>query len=252
MSDLTFSSLEVLAVAVAAYESNGSYVKTAEYDYNTNMPTTTKYPNKQLVRAYFDLDHYSADAPRPPLVKVTDEHRARALEIQNYSKKAIFKVLAKKPKDISIFGIDLSTTGDYEERLYQIINQETVQAFDFGYIASAPLYFENGKKRDYAKSALDNLDSKWTGSVGGRIFLHNFEVIRCTKSKNFDGYVVQGLCDGNLYIYFSSKDCSHIKVGDRIDIEGKVKDHVMEKDTIPMTKLNYVRERIKNENQATV
>lgn len=247
MSDVSFDSIEALAVAVAAYEANSGYIKTSEYDYNNNGPLTTKYPNKQLLRAYFDLDHYSTDTPRPPLLKVTEKHRAQALEIQNYSKKAIFKVLAKKPNVVTIFGFDMANSNDYEENLYQIINQDQVQVSDLGFVASAPLYFENGRKRDYAKNALENLDSKWTGTVGGRVFLNNFEVIRCIKSKNFEGYVVQGICDNNLYIYFSSKDCSHIDVGDRINIEGKVKDHVMEKDTIPMTKLNYVRERIKNE-----
>lgn len=253
MTAKTFGSLEALAVAVAAFEANDGYVKTGAYDYNTNSPISPKYPNKQIMRAYFDLDHYSNDSPRPPLVKVRDSHRERAEEIRNYSKKEIFKVLARKPVAESFMGLDLSLVNtNYAEKLYQLINQDQVYEHDFGFIASAPFYFENGKKRDYAKNVLSNIDSKWVGSVGGSVFLDNFEVLRCSKSMNFEGYVVQGVCDGNLFLYFTSKDCSHIKVGSKINISGKIKDHIMEKDTIPMTKLNFVKERILNETSAAI
>ena len=252
MSDqavLEFDTLEAIAASVAAYELNGGYVKTSEFDYNTNqpLPEIKKYPNKELVRAYFAVDHYSVDAPRPPLVKVTDEHRRKAEDIRNYSKKAVFKILGRKPIQESIFGFDLSLrTSNYEEDLYQILNQDKVKAFNLGYVASSPLYFANGKKRDNLKTRLNELESHHVGTVGGRVSLNDFEIIRNDKSKNFEGHIVQGICEGNLFMYFASKGAEHLKVGDRINIDGKVKEHAMEKDTIPMTKLNYVKERIKN------
>lgn len=249
-ADSEFDTLEAIAVAVAAYEHNEGYVKTSEYDYNNNVPTQTKYPNKELVRAYFGVDHYSVDAPRPPLVKVTDEHRQKAEDIRNYSKKAVFKILGKKPVQ-DIFGFDLSiSSSNYEEQLYQILNQDKVKLFNLGFVASAPLYYTNGKRRDYTKTRLNEIESQHVGTVGGKVSLHKFEVIRNTKSKNFPGNIIQGICDGNLFLYFVSRGADHIKVGDFIDIEGKVKEHVMEQDTIPMTKLNYVKERIDHGNIA--
>lgn len=257
MSDvatLELDTLEAIAVSVAAYEFNNGYVKTSEYNYNTNqpLPEVKKYPNKELVRAYFGIDHYSVDAPRPPLVKVTDAHRMKAEDIRNYSKKSVFKILGKKNNTIpSIFGaLDLSTS-TYEEDLYQFLNQDKVPISVLGYIASAPLYYENGKRKDYTKSRLEEIDSKHVGVVGGGIVLNNFEVIRNTKSKNFEGHVIQGICDGNLFLYFASRPSGHIKVGDVIHIEGKVKEHVMEKETIPMTKLSRVIERNVNNGNVT-
>ena len=255
MSDqavLEFDTLEAIAASVAAYELNGGYVKTSEFNYNTNqpLPEIQKYPNKELVRAYFGVDHYSVDAPRPPLVKITDEHRMKAEDIRNYSKKAVFKILGRKPVQ-DIFGFDIVIGGgNYEEQLYQILNQDRVQIFNLGFVASSPLYYANGKKRDNLKTRLNDLESNHVGTVGGKVSLTNFEVIRNDKSKNFPGNIIQGICEGNLFLYFASKGAEHIKVGDHINIEGKVKEHAMEKDTIPMTKLNYVKERITNGNVA--
>lgn len=249
---LEFDTLEAIAASVAAYEFNGGYVKTSEYDYNTNqpLPEIKKYPNKELVRAYFGVDHYSVDAPRPPMIKITDDHRMRAEDIRNYSKKAVFKILGRKPATESIFGFDISLNGNYEEQLYQILNQDKVKIFNLGFVASSPLYFTNGKKRDNLKMRLSEIESSHVGTVGGKVSLANFEVIRNDKSKNFPGNIVQGICEGNLFLYFASKGAEHLKVGDVIHIEGKVKEHAMEKETIPMTKLNYVKERITNGNVA--
>lgn len=253
MSDvagLEFDTLEAIAISVAAFEHNSGYVKTSEYDYNTNrvIPEIAKYPNKQLVRAYFGIDHYSVDAPHPPLLKITNEHRMKAEDIRNYSKKAVFKILAKKPVQEE-FGLLIGfkeSNSTYEEDLYQILNKDTVSVNVLGFVASAPFYYENGKNRDYIKNRLSSLKSKHVGLVGGSVTLQNFEVIRNTKSKNFPGHIIQGICEGDLFLYFASSGAEHLKTGDRINIDGKVKEHVMEKDTIPMTKLKYVRERNNN------
>jgi hypothetical protein len=254
MSDiltLKFDTLEVVAASIAAFELNNGYVKTSEYDYNNNqiLEHVKKYPNKELVRAYFGVDHYSVDAPKPPLVKITDQHRAKAVEIQNYSKKNIFKILSRKTQNNDPLAI-LGPSSSYEEDLYQLLNQDTVDVSAFGYIASSPLYYENEKIKDFRKTRLEDLDSEHVGIVGGRVSLNNFEVIRNTKSKNFDGHVIQGICEGNLFLYFSSKPCSHIKVGDVIHIDGKIKDHIIDYEKIPVTKLTYVVER--NINNANI
>lgn len=249
-TEMEFDAIEVIAASVAAYDLNGGYIKTSEYDYNTNqpLPETKKYPNKELVRAYLGLDHYSVDAPRPPLVKITEQHRLKAEDIRNYSKKAVFKILGRKPQ-VTAFGFDISTNS-YEEQLYQILNQDKVKIPDIGFVASSPHYFFNGKKRDTLKARLSEIQSNHVGVVGGKISLASFEVIRNDKSKNFQGNIVQGICEGNLFMYFASKGSEHLKVGDVIHIEGKVKEHAMEKDTIPMTKIKYVRER--NDNNGNV
>lgn len=245
--ELEFDTLEVIAASVAAYEINQGYTKTSDFDYLTNspLPELKKFPNKELVRSYFGIDHYSADTPRPPTITITAAHRAQAEEIRNYSKKNIFKVLSKKPIDQSAI---LAVTSTYDEDLYQILQQEKVKVTAFGFIASAPLYYENSKIKDYAKEQINSINSSHVGTIGGKVSLNNFHIIRNTKSKKFEGHIIQGICEGNLFLYFSSRPVDHIKVGDTIHIDGKVKEHVMEQNTIPMTKLNYVVERNNNAN----
>jgi hypothetical protein len=238
MTNTEYDATEALAVAVAAYEHNRGYLKEKQWE-----PGVTKvafWPNKELLRAYYNIDYSNAEN-QPPLLKVTSEHLSRAEEIRNYTKKNIFKALGYKPKTDEL-GISMESI-PYDVQIYQKVNQEKVTVFDFGYIASAPLYFENGKKRDFAKNTVREIESKHVGSITGKVVLDDFLVIRVSKSKNFSGYVVQGVCEGNLFLYFASGDLSHLNVGDKINIEAKVKDHILENDTVPMTKLHYVRER---------
>jgi len=227
-----FETLEVLAAAIAIFEYNSGYFKTNEFINNGEDLYSTKYANKEILRSQFMVDYYNNSTQKPPLVKVTNEHREKAEEIREYTKKEIFNLLNNK-------------TG-YSTDLYTILNKEYVGANSFGFVASAPFYFQNGKSKDFYKERLNNIQSNYVGAIGGKVYLDNFEIIRNSKSNNFNGFVVQGICDGNLFLFFSAHDWSGYKVGDRVDIKGTIKEHVIEQNTIPMTKLNRVQERTQN------
>jgi hypothetical protein len=237
--------LEALAVAVAAYEHNGnSYLKENKYDYNQdqNEIRQVTWSNKSILRMYYNIDVYSeaaTDLDRPPLLKITDEHRAKAITIRNFTKKLLFKALAYDhhktdgfpPFDISIF---------------QKVNQEEITVNDFGFIASAPLYYD---KETYAIELEKRMaNSQHAGSIGGRVSLVDLEVTRAVWSNNYQTTIVQGLCDGNLYFFFSNATVP-VKQGEKIEINGRIKSHVLEKDKYPMTKLSYVK--IKGKEDAT-
>lgn len=226
-----FDTLEVLAAAVAIYEFQGGYFKNTDDIIVDNQITGKRYANREILRSHFLVDYHSNPASRPPLVKVTDEHRAKAEEIRDYSKKEIINLLADRKS--------------YATDVYEIVNRKYALAANFGYIASAPFYLKYSKDKDYYKDRLSNIQSKHVAEIGSKVFLDDFEIIRNNKSNNYPGYIVQGICDGNLFLFFSRYDSfGKYKVGDKINIEGKVKDHVMEQSTVPMTKLNRVYERI--------
>jgi len=232
--------LEALAVAVAAYEHNGnSYLKENKYEYeydsnNSTIIKSVKWSNRSILRMYYNIDVYSVEATdkhRPPLLKITEEHRAKARAIRNFTKKLLFKALAYDhhktdgfpPFDISIF---------------QKVNQEEIIVNDFGFIASAPLYYD---KETYAIELEKRMaNSQHAGSIGGRVSLVNLEVTRAVWSSNYQTTIVQGLCDGNLYFFFSNATVP-VKQGEKIEINGRIKSHVLEKDKYPMTKLSYVK-----------
>jgi len=231
-----FDTLEVLAAAVAIYEYQGGYFKNSEDLISEDGKSTHKrWANRDILRSQFLVDYHSNPVSRPPLVKVTDEHRAKAEEIREYSKKEIMNLLADRKS--------------YATDVYEIVNRKYAVASNFGYIASAPFYLKYSKDKDYYKDRLSNIQSNHVAEIGSRVFLDDFEIIRNNKSNNYPGYVVQGICDGNLFLFFSRYDSfGKYKVGDKINIEGKVKDHVMEQGAIPMTKLNRVYERIQATN----
>jgi len=229
MSKESIDTREAMAVAVAAYRLNGNeYLKDKEWE--PGVGNIKRWENKEILRRHFSADYYSEGAISPPKVTVTDEHYGVVDDILQFSKKLLFKVLAAEPNSM-----------DYEVVMYQRMNQPTVGIIDLGYIASAPMYYFNSIRREDLQRRLAEEKSQHVGAIGGKVDLINFEVIRNHYSTNFNGYVVMGFCDDNLFMFFSTKNIQHIKVGDRINLKGKIKDHILEKDKYPMTKLNYVQ-----------
>jgi hypothetical protein len=235
-----YNTIEALAVAVAAYERNGnSYLKENkhEFDYeqDTNQSQIAKviWSNKSMLRNYFNIDVYSVDATeidRPPLLKVTNEHRAKAEDIRQFTKKLLFKAMAYDPKN------NPDGFPPFDISIFQKVNQEEVVVGDFGFIASAPLYYD---KETYAIELAKRMaNSQHAGELGGRVSLIDFEVTRSIWSNNYQTNIVQGLCDNNLYFFFTN---ASVKQGEKIEMTGRIKSHVLEKDKYPMTKLSYVK-----------
>lgn len=230
--------LEALAVAVAAYEYNGnSYLKENKYEYDYEQDTNNssiksiKWSNRSILRSYYNIDVYSitaSDLERPPLLKVTEAHRAKAEAIRIFTKKLLFKALAYNHKENEYPPYDIS--------IFQKVNQEEITVNDFGFIASAPLYYD---KESYAIELTKRMaSSQHAGTIGGRACLTDFEVTRAIWSNNYQTNIVQGLCDGNLYFFFTG---ATVKQGEKIELTGRIKSHVFEKDKYPMTKLAYVK-----------
>lgn len=233
-----YNTIEALAVAVAAYEHNGnSYLKENKYNYDYEQDTKQQvsWSNRSILRAYYNVDVYSngaSDIDRPPLIKITNEHRAKAEAIRAFTKKLLFKALSYDPKN------DSQGFPPYDVSIFQKVNQEEITVNDFGFIASAPLYHD---KETYAIELAKRMaNSQHVGTIGGRVSLIDLEVTRAVWSNNYQTTIVQGLCDGNLYFFFSNAIIP-VKQGEKIEINGRIKNHVLEKDKYPMTKLSYVK-----------
>lgn len=235
-----YKTIEALAVAVAAYERNGnSYLKENKYDYDYEQDTnhsnlkSVTWSNKSMLRNYYNVDVYSNDATeidRPPLLKITEEHRSKAESIRKFTKKLLFKALSYDPKT------DPNGFPPYDISIFQKVNQEEITVNDFGFIASAPLYYD---KETYAIELAKRMaNSQHAGTIGGRVSLIDFEVTRSIWSNNYQTHIVQGLCDNNLYFFFTGVS---LKQGETVELTGRIKSYVLEKDKYPMTKLSYVK-----------
>lgn len=220
--------LNALALAVAVYEHNGNeYLKSEEWD--AGVSDIKRYSNRAIMRANLGWDFYTPGTG-PSMVNVTQKHYDIADDIKEYTKKLLMKLL--------------SDTHDYETQLYQAINQPTMKSNDIGFVVSAPVYYFNNKNKDEINSRLENTNNKHVGMVGGKVFLQDFEITRCMPSTKFNGWIVQGFNEDNFFMFFASGEKYKkfdYKFGDKVKITGKIKDHVLEKDKYPMTKLTWVQ-----------
>lgn len=233
----SIDSKEAIAAAVAAWQLNGNeYLKDKEWE--PGVGNIKRWENREIIRHYFQVDYYGGNSVSPPLIKITNEHRVIADDIINYSKKLIFKVLSADPN-----------SHDYEVVMYQKMNQPELAVNDLGYIASAPFYYYSKTRKENIQKRLNGGKNQHVGAIGGKVALKDFEVIRKQWSNRFQGYTVKGFCDDNLFFFFSTKNLGSIKEGDKINIKGTIKDHMLENETYPMTKLTRVHiENLPEEN----
>jgi hypothetical protein len=84
------------------------------------------------------------------------------------------------------------------------------------------------------------MDHKHVGKIGTKVVLADFEVISIFNSKNHGGFVVKGICDDALFMFYTQRNLESIKQGDKIQLEAKVKDHIIEKEKYAMTRIKYV------------
>lgn len=239
-----YNTLDALAAAVAAYRHNdNSYVKDNKYEYDYEYGTDNAkitsmiWANKSILRYYLNIDVYNNDATeneRPPLVKVTEEDHAKAQDIRTFTKKLLFKAMA--------FDHSKGEYPPYDVSIFQKVNQEEVKTNDLGFIASAPFYYENEIYRNDVAERM--AQSQHVGQIGGRVSLIDFEVTKSIWSNNYQTFIIQGLCDNNLYFFFTNIE---LKQKEKIELTASVKDHVLEKDQYPMTRLRYVRIKGKTE-----
>lgn len=229
---MNIDTMTSIALAVAAYNQNGKqYLKEDLWD--NEVVKIKTFSNRNILRANLDVDYYSSDTKptdRPPMLNVTGDDMAEAVKIRDYTRKSLLKLLALQPGE----------QPTYEVSLYQKLNQAEIHPGDLGFVASAPMYYYNNMQRDNISKRLEEMDSQHVGTLGGKVTLENLEVVRNSYSKTYSGHVIMGISENNLFLFFSSKDLKAISVGDTISINGRIKDHILEKDKYPMTKLHYV------------
>jgi predicted RNase H-like HicB family nuclease len=242
-----YDTMHVLQAAVAAYElNNNSYIKE---DVKKWCPSLSEYKviywtNRQIVRHYFRKDFYSAQAQTPPTILINDNHKSIAEDIRQFTKRAIFSVLAKPENNLDIIGFpyvsaEASQHPSYEEEIYRILMNEKTDASWFGYICSVPSYYFREKSIKLVRDRLKNCKNEHFGEIESGALLEEFEIIEKFKSKKYDGHVVKGICDEKFFLFFTTRPMIDIHIGSKVTISGNITHHIYE-DDIALTKLNRV------------
>lgn len=216
-----FNTLEVLAVAYAAYRINNGYLKFETYDYHKNI--IEKYSNKDYVKGYYNKSVFK----HIPIIEITDADREHAAKARSHFNKYT----------IGILGNSLT---DFQQDLFSAVTADEVSFSQLGVLAYVPEMIVREQRESALKKTLkqDFKESKHVGARG-----ETFEgVCRILSKQWFNsferwGYTVES--DGNLLSFFNKFE---FQEGETRLIKGKIKDLVNNKKfKVNETRLNYVK-----------
>ena len=215
---------EALAVAYAAYRINKeTYIK----DIRRFEEAPTQFPNKDLVRYYYDKKNGVEWVPTDfPVFEPTEEDYARVEEARKWMKRYVM--------------LGLADLDDFKRDMVEELNKEEVPLKGMGRIAFAPEFI----KRDQHESGLkkeiriEYRDSKHISPIGA-VVEGVIKFLDKRYSARWESFNYTGVIDGNLVSFMNKFD--H-EVGSMKKIKAKVKDHTKNRlFSADETRLNYVK-----------
>lgn len=215
-----FPTLEVLAIAIAAFAHNQDRV---ERDAVSTADGHTIVPNRLLIAEYLEGN-------RTNLKIVSDHDRKHAEGIMQYLQQT------------SIIQTLVSRGDRFLVQINELLSQPSVTVKEFGLIAWAPKLASDYQKKDHVRevSARFEYNSHYIGKVGDKI-ITEFTLIDSRYIKTMDCYAVYGHdAQGNLLFYWAREQKKIVQAG---QIHGRVKAHNRDsyRGDACVTTLNYVK-----------
>ena len=214
-----FPTLEVLAVAVSAYQHNHGRVERNAVSTDTQQIV----PNRQLMLEYLEGNCTN-------LQTVSDHDRKHAEGIVQYLQQT---------------GVMQTLTNRGDRFLAQInalLLNPMLSPRDFGLVAWAPKLADDYQKKDRVReiSARYEYSSRYVGQLGDKIQT-NFTLIDSRYIQSMNCHAVYGNDDqGNLIFYWARDEKKIVKSG---RIHGRIKSHKQDsyRANACVTTLNYVK-----------
>lgn len=220
---------QVLELACSAERLNKLYVKetTPIYSDDGKIMSYT-WANKMLVLLMLYPENYKKsheDEPPPPLLRVIQEDRDLADEVQKYFRRLLFSAV--------------QGDNEFQTKVNAILENGQVSASEIGFVACLPSVY----KRDYARNKIKKqakiLDNTYLGEVGSNITDKDCEILESQRSKNFDAWNVCAIIENKMVSWMSKVD---LKLGPAVVVKAKVKDHSKHwQHENAVTRLNYVK-----------
>ena len=211
-----FSTIQALAVAVAAFEHNQQKVVR-----DANGPEKLA-PNREIILGVLN---------QTSNFEIKDSHRAEAEDIVSFLQQThLMQTLTK------------GSSNQFLHKIAEILGNENLNIRDIGLLAWAPKLAHDQKKKDQIRevSARYEHQSNFVGKIGEKIVV-NFSIIESRYVPSMDCYAVYGNDDNGDLIFYWAKDNKKIVEAGRI--QGKVKAHNKDKyrGNARVTNLNYVK-----------
>ena len=227
MSKKEFPTQQVLELACAAQQVNGSYIKEPEAVWaEDGVYMYTKQTNKMMMLCTVIPTNWTADPKDAPMpLKVTEEDIALAQEIKTYYKRLLFAAIEGE--------------NDFQTNINSFLSSDNIETKNFGYIACLPHVYVKDKMQNKLKKVSRSVDEGYLGEVGSNLKDLDAEILSSVKSKNFEGYNIDAIISNKMVSWINK---TSLDLGACVVVKAKVKDHSKHwKHQNDVTRLNYVK-----------
>lgn len=220
---------QVLELACSAERLNKLYIKETTPIYSDDGKIMSYiWANKMLVLLMLYPENYKkthVDETPPPLLRITQDDRDLADEIQKYFRRLMFSAV--------------QGDNEFQTKVNAILESGEVAAGEIGFVACLPSVY----KRDYARNKIKKqakiLDNTYLAEIGSNVTDKDCEILESQRSKNFDAWNVCAIIDNKMVSWMSKVD---LKLGPAVVVKAKVKDHSKHwQHENAVTRLNYVK-----------
>ena len=213
---------EVLAIAYAAYEKNGGYLKdTFRFSEPTNE---TVFSNKDIVK--FQLEKEFRPNDFTPL-KITADHFAKVDEALKHFRRYTLGVIG-------------DTLSDFQKDTLETLWSDSIGYSKVGILAYVPELVQRETKESNLKKLIrtEYRDSNVIGEQGESVE-GVCQILHSHYSSHYERYSYTADYMGNLISFWNKFE---LKEGDRKRFKGKVKAHSKNRMfEVPETQLNYIK-----------
>jgi hypothetical protein len=213
-----------IELACAAYRANNGYLSERQLMEKYN-PDETRYTNKELMlvaMGAIDPKKYE-DVPNKPVLLCTNlDDKELAGQMTKFFRRLMFAAIEGEDQ----FKVDL----------FGILNQEEVPINKLGFVACLPQTYI----RDKYELTIKQVDQGHLADIGTELLDKDCEIIKVSRSKNYDAFNVDAIIDNKLVFFQTKKEN---QVGPCVILSAKVKNHFThwKHTTVPVTALNYVK-----------
>ena len=222
----TVSLTDALAVAYAAYRINQeTYIKDIRRFSDEN--TKTQFPNKDLVRYYYETKSGVNWVPKDfEMFEPTESDYANVEEARKWMKRYVM--------------LGLGELDGFKADMIKELSQDEVAVKSMGRIAYAPEFIARDQHESGLKKTIrvEYRDSRHIEPVGATVE-GVIEILDKRYSSQWESYNYTGVIEGNLVSFMNKYE--H-EVGSRKRLKAKVKSHTKNRlFSADETRLNYVK-----------
>ena len=236
----SFQFADVIKMSCAAHRFNNGYYKNHRY---VGSGEFEKVANKHIIYYLLSREEMSKMGTyEDSMINFLDKSNISASQ----EDQDIANDMIEWFKGFSLKALTKKKLTQHEEKIY-ILLDNVVASYDFGLLAYSPsLYFRHVDKTKLNRSVLSQCTNRteWVASQGTKFDKLSITLASGIESTQYDNFGYYGITEDGKFVSFWFKTDIRNKIGEKIQIKGKVKDNeyrTFSKTQITETKLHYVK-----------